>query len=87
MASDNSVLKALFLEIFYEGIVVLDKRKLLSLIDKAHDRPTAWERLLALWEDHGYDRNELVGTWYDRNIVLAYGKKQSFEPVTKWAAS
>ena len=86
MASETSNLKALFLDVFYEGAVVIDKRKLLALMDKAHDRPTAWERLLALWEDYGYDRNELVGACYDRNIVLAYGKKQAFEPVAKWAA-
>ena len=86
MAIGTPTLKALFLDVYYEGAVIIDKRKHLALMDKMHDRPTAWERLLALWEDHGYDRTELVGTEYDRNILLAYGKKQAFEPVTKWAA-
>jgi hypothetical protein len=84
MAIRYETLRALFLDVYYDGAVVIDKRKLLGLMGKSHDRPGAWDRLLAEWEDLGYNRNELVAAIYDRNVILAYGRGWSFEPMDKW---
>ena len=83
MAKSSDVLSALFLDIYCQGAIIIDKRKLLGLMGKGQDRPSAWEHLLDLWEEAGYDRSTLSGAEYDKNVILCW--ENTFEKVTNWA--
>ena len=84
MAKAIDVLNALFLDVHCQGAVTIDKRKLLGLMGKGQDRPSAWEYLLDLWEEAGFDRACLKGAEFERNIILA--SNIEFVKVEKWAA-
>lgn len=85
MPKNNDVLSAVLMDVSIQGAAVIDKRKLLWLMGKSHDRPTAWAMLLDQWEDIGKDRNDLIGCEVNGNIVLMLNCGTEVEAVEKWA--
>lgn len=85
MAGVNDVLISVLYDVVVEGVAVIDKRKLLSLMRKSHDRPTAWAALLDHWEEIGQDRDELHGVDQWGTIVLFKGRDITTKKVKTWA--
>lgn len=79
--------KSLLMDVALTGVIVIDKKKLLWLLDWGQDRPRAWAELLNLWEDIGQDRNALYGLEIYGKVVLMMRpeKEGEFARVSSWA--
>ena len=85
MASLNDGVAELLMDVALSGAAVIDKRKLLWMMGKGQDRPTAWATLLDVWEEVGMKRGDLDGIEVFGNIVLTRGPKTEIVSVKKWA--
>jgi hypothetical protein len=86
MPNDSAAVRSLLKDVTLEGIVVIDKKKLLWLLGWGQDRPGVWAELLGLWTEIHQDRATLRGCEIWGKIVLTMEEKASFSPVTEWAA-
>ena len=82
----NNALRGHLMDVVIDGVVMIKKTKLLWLMGKAHDRPSAWSELLAEWEELGMERKELHGLQAGEYIVLTKkpGENCGQVPVTDW---
>ena len=70
MANSLGELRSILMDVVFEGTVTVKKQKLLWLLGKNQDRPTAWGALLDEWEELGQARAELYGAEVYDKIIL-----------------
>lgn len=76
-------LHSLFLDLLAYGSVRLKKSKLLWMLDRAHETPTAWDLLLVEWREFGQSR-PLFGLNWNDEITLTVG--EAADIAERWSA-
>lgn len=66
-------LHSVFHDLLAYGSVRIRKSKLLWLLDRSHETPTAWDLLLLEWRDFGQTRSLYASNWNDE-ITLSTGE-------------
>lgn len=86
VAARDVMLKALMLDVKFDGVVSLPKKKILWLLgDRKYENWRVWAALLDAWEEIGESRDTLYGTYDGARITLISGKPDQL--MTTWANS
>jgi hypothetical protein len=84
MARFNDEVSSLLMDVQIKGSTTVDKRKLLWMMGKGQDRPSAWRDLLDLWEELGMERSDLHG--YElRGYITLIAEEPGIATVEAWA--
>lgn len=86
MPNDPAAVRSLLKDVMLDGVVTVDKRKLLWLLGWQQDRAGAWSELLDIWVDLNQDRKTLRGCEIWGKIVLTCEEKANINQVALWAS-
>ena len=77
------------MDVFIEGAVVINHKKLLWYLGKSQDRPSVWSELLDEWVELGQSRDSLYGLGVGDKIVLtlAVDKDGAHSKIENWVNS
>jgi hypothetical protein len=87
MNPNKPAVRAILTEVAADGAIVISKRKLLMLLGKSHDRPTAWDVLLEIWKELEQPAKSLYGLQVLDKIVLTTSASHEHACIEdKWAS-
>jgi hypothetical protein len=85
MPNDSAAVRSLLKDVTFDGVIIVEKKKLLWLLGWSQDRAGAWAELLTLWKEIGQDPASLRGCEIWGKIVLTMEKKAEYSAVPDWA--
>lgn len=85
MPNDSAAVRSLLKDVLIDGVVIIDKKKLLWLLGWAQDRVGAWVELLDIWAELNQDRKTLRGCEIFGKIILTCESKAYINQVSEWA--
>ncbi len=86
MPAESALLRSLLKDVTLEGVVVIDKKKLLWMLGWGQDRSGAWVELLAHWKEIGQEKISLYGFEVYGKIVLSMSVPNVDLPlISNWA--
>ncbi|WP_298214927.1 hypothetical protein [Acidocella sp.] len=86
MPNDSAAVRSLLKDLTLEGVIVIDKRKLLWLLGWSQDRPGAWAEMLDLWKELGQEPQNLKGSEiYDKIVLFNSSERKTIDLVSEWA--
>jgi len=84
MPADSNAVRSLLKDVALNGVVVINKRKLIWLLGWGQDRSGVWNDLLEFWDEIGDSRNDLHGLEVADKIVLSTMPNGGFGLVSRW---